>query len=90
MAKFLSSHEIEDIIKNYINDERMHQAILIDGDWGSGKTYFVKQNLLPDLKKFCQDAAIIMISLYGACSVDDIQQLLFETYVIDQLGKINK
>ena len=39
----------EDIIKiviEYITEERYKQAILIDGEWGAGKTFFVKEQLL--------------------------------------------
>lgn len=38
----------DDIIKNvleYVKDERYRQAVLIDGEWGSGKTFFVSPYL---------------------------------------------
>ena len=34
----------------YIKEERYNQAVMIDGDWGSGKTYFVKEKLLKELE----------------------------------------
>ena len=39
----------DDAIKNvlaYLKDERCRQAVLIDGEWGAGKTFFVKENML--------------------------------------------
>ena len=44
----------EDIIKiviEYITEERYKQAILIDGEWGAGKTFFVKEQLFIDAKE---------------------------------------
>lgn len=39
----------DDIIKNvleYVKDERYRQAVLIDGEWGAGKTFFVKEKIV--------------------------------------------
>ena len=44
----------DDIIKNvleYVKDERYRQAVLIDGEWGAGKTFFVKEKLLMKMKE---------------------------------------
>lgn len=90
MAKFLSITEIEEIIKNYIDDDRRHQAILLDGAWGNGKTYFVKNQLFKELKETYTESDIIMISLYGVDSVNGIQRLLFDSYLVEHLGKNNK
>lgn len=37
-------------ILNYIFDKRFTRALLIDGDWGSGKSYFVKNTLIPQIE----------------------------------------
>ena len=39
---------VEQII-SYLNEEKYRQAILIDGEWGSGKTFFVKEVLMPQI-----------------------------------------
>ena len=36
-------------IKKYIANDRINYAVLIDGEWGSGKTYFIKEELIPAL-----------------------------------------
>ena len=44
----------DDVIKNvleYVKDERYCQAVLIDGKWGAGKTFFVKEKLLTKMKE---------------------------------------
>ena len=70
----------EDIIKiviEYITEERYKQAILIDGEWGAGKTFFVKEQLLDYLKQCLNDATIYYVSLYG---VSSSQQIMDEIY----------
>lgn len=39
--------EISELIKNYLTSEESDYAIMIDGQWGSGKTYYWKSNLTP-------------------------------------------
>lgn len=80
MAKVLSVEEIKKIILEYICDDRRTQAILLDGDWGCGKTYFLKERLIPDLKK---DDSIIFfkISLYGIADVKNIQEMIYSSWI---------
>ena len=49
--KYLSDEEIINVIKSYIDEKLYNYAVMIDGEWGSGKTYFVKNTLIPDLKE---------------------------------------
>lgn len=37
-------------ITNYIFDKRFSRALLIDGDWGCGKSFFVKNILIPEIE----------------------------------------
>ena len=46
MNQFLNDKEIAEIIKGYITDENTDSAILINGEWGSGKTFFVKNKII--------------------------------------------
>ena len=56
----------------YLNDQDSDYAIMLDGSWGSGKTYFVKENLIPYLEKN-KEKRIIYVSLFG---MNDINELL--------------
>ena len=57
---------IKNIIIEYINDESNEQAILIDGKWGSGKTFFVKNKIIRAIKNLDNKKSnVIYISLYG-------------------------
>lgn len=66
----------EKIIKSiqvYINENMSDYAIMINGAWGSGKTYFVKNELIPELE---QDRPVIYISLFGIKTIDDLVNVM--------------
>lgn len=84
----------DDVIKKvlaYVEDERYRQAVLIDGEWGAGKTFFVKENLLRRMKEELPEKRIYYISLYGASSseqiVDEIYSSMVEEIIEEKLGE---
>lgn len=90
--QYLSDEEIIQVIKSYIDEKLYNYAVMIDGEWGSGKTYFVKEVLIPQLNKIEKAKKIeneeykprkfLYISLYGMKSVDDIsKQIYMENYL---------
>lgn len=78
----LRGSQINELIVDYVNREHTNYAVLIDGEWGSGKTHFVKNSLIPKLKdNEKQNATVsdnyklrkcVYISLYGVISSNDI------------------
>lgn len=48
---YLQNDEIISVLKDYLTDNRYKQAILIDGGWGHGKTFFIKEKVLPTLNQ---------------------------------------
>lgn len=93
---YLEDEEIVSIIIENILDDRYNQAILIDGVWGSGKTYFVENILIKGLKnKFCvknqEERKIIYISLYGFQELEQINNEIYTSVIEDMVeAKINK
>lgn len=81
----LSDEQILDMLTNYISDDRYKQAVMIDGEWGSGKTFFVKEKLLKKLRAEIPSNSRIepikrqayYISLYGLDSYDQIMNELY-------------
>lgn len=80
----------DDIIKNvleYVKDERYRQAVLIDGEWGSGKTFFVKEKLLMKMKEELAEKRIYYISLYGVSSSGQIMDEIYSSMVEEIIDK---
>lgn len=66
--------QCDDIIE-LLEDTSFPQMLLIDGAWGSGKTYFVKNCLISALTgKF--NIEVIFFSLYGISSIEDFRDKL--------------
>lgn len=80
----------DDVIKNvlaYVKDERYRQAVLIDGEWGAGKTFFVKEKLLMKMKEELSEKRIYYISLYGVSSSEQIMDEIYSSMVEQIINK---
>ncbi len=95
---FLSDEQILTLIIEYVSDERYKQAVLIDGAWGSGKTFFIQEKLIGRVNEYIasnteNDRSVFYISLYGKENfsqiIDDIYTASLETYFDNKLGEGN-
>lgn len=81
--------EITDRIIQYL-DLDTNYAIIINGDYGIGKTHYIKNELFPKIAKIKiphsendETYIPVLISLFGAKSIEDIQNQIFvELYPI--------
>lgn len=87
--------ELIEELKKYIKNDRVNYAVLIDGEWGSGKTYFIKEELIPKLneeiknngdKPTSEYKKPLYISLYGVDSLDSISAEIY----LQIMGKYSK
>lgn len=67
-----SQEQIIQAIQNYFESDVPNSALLINGDWGAGKTYFWKNSIVPILKGNSRDH--VYVSLYGVSSHAEIEQ----------------
>lgn len=74
-------------IIEYIKDDRYNQAVLLDGDWGSGKTFFVKEKLISELERQLPNKKIYYISLYGISTSKEIIDEIYSSMVNDVIEK---
>lgn len=85
----LCDDDILKILTEYVNDSRFKQAVLIDGLWGSGKTFFVKEKLIKKLENEITDKNVYYISLYGINSSNQfnscIMSKISEKIIIDKI-----
>ena len=85
--KYLKENEIKQIIVDYILKEKNNYAILLDGDWGSGKTFFIKNKIIPKIYDETKKKSIY-ISLYGINDIKEIdRQIYFE--IIEKIAPEN-
>lgn len=79
---------VENII-SYLKSSNSVGAFLLKGDWGSGKTYFIKNVLPKKIKENGKEYIQVMISLFGMESVKEIPFKLLNAY-INEMNKQNR
>lgn len=94
--KYMDEDEILKFIEDYIKNVKIDYALLLNGTWGSGKTFFIKNKLIKKLnntyakeklnKKDTKDENIkakkpIYISLYGLNSIAEIKSQLLQSMI---------
>lgn len=69
-----TTEECTAYIKNYFNQETIPgSAIMLTSSWGSGKSYYVENELIKDIgQEHC-----VKVSLYGLKSLDDISKAIY-------------
>lgn len=74
------------IITDYLKDKKTDYALMINGAWGSGKTYFIKNTLKANIESIeCpqndndknKTYKQIFVSLYGVSSIEEIKERIF-------------
>lgn len=73
-------NELIDAICDYVRKPYTDYAIMLNGKWGSGKTYFWNNNLRDKIEKISNEGKkykTIYISLYGVNSLEEISKKLF-------------
>ena len=90
----MTEQQIKEEVLRYINDNLYNYAILIDGEWGSGKTFFIKNTLSKEIEKQEEGRkkprAIKYISLYGCKTLDDVQENIAWSFAEKARAKIKK
>lgn len=72
---YLNNEELLENIEDYIDRDSKY-AILIDGEWGCGKTNFIENKLLPKLKDLKKSH--VYTTLYGITQKKEIDQKIVE------------
>lgn len=71
----MTNDQLNQYIKNYLENDKTQSAIMITADWGTGKSYYIKNKLVPFLDS--KGKKCIVISLYGLSSVRDISKNIY-------------
>lgn len=74
----MNNSELSKYILHYIRANRTRSAIMLTADWGTGKSYYIQNELIPFLGKEENGCCpCIVVSLYGLKSVDEISKSLY-------------
>lgn len=82
----------KEIVKRFILQDDTSYALMLDGEWGSGKTHFweniICKEILEETKKVSTKHAYIpiYISLNGKASVEEIKTEILQTQIAQRTG----
>ena len=68
--------ELNNYIKHYLEEDKTHTAIMLTGEWGSGKTYYIENELIPFLQDGKKNKCVV-ISLYGLEDILEISKSIY-------------
>ncbi len=76
-------NQLDDTILKYLDTTDTDYAILLNGDWGSGKTYYLTDHLIPLLSKEKNEIKCLYVSLFGVKNTNDLsKKILLEIFPI--------
>lgn len=94
MSERLNESQIIEIFDEYIKSKNTDYAVLLDGSWGSGKTYFIEHSIVDGFKGIeltkngvKRKIKFIYISVYGIKDVKEIDNKIFDAIIGDFLMK---
>lgn len=80
----MTIQELNNYIFHYLEKDKTQTAIMLSGEWGSGKTYYIEHELVPFLKR--KNATCIVVSLYGLEDVTAISKSIYMELRMPTLG----
>lgn len=80
----MTTQELNNYILHYLKKDKTHTAVMLTGEWGSGKTYYVENDLIPFLKQ--NKATAIAVSLYGLNDITMISKNIYMELRMSTLG----
>lgn len=89
----MQEKQVSEEILRYLDDDNYNYAVLIDGEWGCGKTYFVLNKLYAEIKAHEENEKnreIKYISLYGCSSTAELEKNIYWSIVDKTIYKIKK
>ena len=72
----MKNAEITRYIKHYIEKDKTKSAIMLSGDWGTGKSHYIQHELIPELQKE-NTVHCVTVSLYGLKTVNEISKSIY-------------
>ena len=74
----MTNEETNQYICHYVERDHTNRAIMLTGAWGVGKSFYIKNVLVPFLSSEKNGAhKCIVVSLYGISSLTDISKLIY-------------
>lgn len=71
----MNQNELNEYIKHYLEKDKTQSAIMLSAPWGTGKSYYINNVLVPYLNNY--NKKVIIVSLYGLKDIKEISKSIF-------------
>ncbi|WP_404974065.1 P-loop NTPase fold protein [Vibrio campbellii] len=86
-------HEYSEIIIDLLKRDDLPPMVALDGEWGTGKTFFVKEHLIPDIEKHIKQendpSNVSYLSLTSIDSINSFRDALISNKYFEAQGDSN-
>lgn len=69
----MTNGDLNQFILHYLTKDKTHSAIMLTGSWGTGKSYYIQNVLVPFLKEG-HGKECVTVSLYGLKSISEVSK----------------
>ena len=74
----MTNDELNQYIRHYIEKDKTGRAIMLTGAWGIGKSFYIRNDLIPFLSKPENgNHECIVVSLYGLSSLSEVSKAIY-------------
>lgn len=74
----MTNNELNKYIQHYIEKDHTNRAMMLTGPWGCGKSYYIREELIPYLSKEDHgNHSCIVVSLYGLTDLHDVSKAVY-------------
>jgi DNA polymerase III delta prime subunit len=82
----MNKDEIVEVVQHYVQDDMAKYALMINGAWGSGKTFLYENYLIEAISKMVvgknEMKYNIYVSLYGIPTVEELSKQIVSNYLL--------
>ena len=71
----MNQNELNKYIKHYLEKDKTQSAIMLSAPWGTGKSYYINNVLVPYLNEYGKK--VIIVSLYGLKDIIEISKSIY-------------
>ena len=69
------NEKLNEYIMHYLEKDKTRRAIMLSGDWGTGKSYYIQNSLKPYLEN--SGMKCIVVSLYGLKNLGELNKAIY-------------
>lgn len=85
----MNTKELNEYILNYLKNDKTQTAIMLTAPWGTGKSYYIKNTLIPAIDT-ADEKKCIVVSLYGLKNISEISKSIYLEIRVKKISKLSE